>query len=467
MKKFLFCTIVIFFSLEAFCVKRNYFLDSTFDEFTEVPITYGAAYKDEIGTREYPWDLTFKEWFESPYVMPMRRYILEERGIIPTVTYLGNFAANPVGGRSQGATMASNVNIDLGIDFGKLFQMKELEGFYFGNAWSWRFGDNLSRDRIGNNFTVQQVYGDAVMRCQSVYLSYYKTLYDDWSFLVKVGRFAAGDNFLTSPIYWLYQNNAFDGNPVGIFKQQRWSAYPAATWAAFVRVDYKDGQYFKAGVYKINTPAQDSPHEHGLDWSMSGDGVNANFELGWNFNHDNSGRSPASVSIGIAAVWYDVPYLSSDKTTDFSSTFYLQADCMVWNLGSPKKDMPKGSFIQREKDSYRDLRGLILWGAVLFNPNEETAEMPLFINGGVLFNAPFVSRADDVVCFGVAYGKFSDKLATNDFRKDSYELALEINYKFQVNRFFFIQPNIQYVIHTNGGQYPDALVLGLQFGLNL
>ena len=265
----------------------------------------------------------------------------------------------------------------------------------------------------------------------------------------------------------MYQNNAFDGNPVGIFKQQKWSAYPAATWAAFFRVDYKDGQYFKAGVYKINTDAQDSPHEHGLDWSMSGGGVNANFELGWNFNHDDSGRSPASISIGLATDWYNVPYLSSPKTTDFSYTVYLQADCMVWNLGNPKKTMPRESFIQREKDSYRDLRGLILWGAVQFNPNENTAQMPLFINGGLLFNAPFVERADDVICFGLAYGRFSDKLGPNDFRNDSYELAMEINYKFQVNRFFFIQPNIQYIIHTNGGEYPDALVLGLQFGLNL
>ena len=177
MRKFFLTFLSFLFLIDALAVRRNDFLDSTFDESTEEPITHGAAYKDEIGTRTYPWDLTFKEWFESPYVMPMRRYILEERGIIPTVTYLGNFAANPVGGRSRGAAMASNVNIDLGIDFGKLTQMKELEGLYFGNSWSWRFGDNLSRDRIGNNFTVQQVYGDAVLRCQSVYLSYHKTLF--------------------------------------------------------------------------------------------------------------------------------------------------------------------------------------------------------------------------------------------------------------------------------------------------
>ena len=91
--------------------------------------------------------------------------------------------------------------------------------------------------------------------------------------------------------------------------------------------------------------------------------------------------------------------------------------------------------------------------------------MPVFVNGGVLFNAPFKSRADDVLCFGVAYGKFSNKYA--DHRSDSYEAVFELNYKVQINRFSFIQPNVQYVLNTNGGEYGDAVVLGIQFGLNL
>ena len=465
MKKYLTICLASILAFDCFGAWRNYFQDDSYDERYETPFLHGLDYKNKIGTREYPWDLSFQDWFESPYLMPMRRYLLEERGIVPTATYLGNFAANPVGGRSQGAAMASNVNMDLTIDLGKLSQEKILEGVSFATAWSWRFGDNLSRDRIGNNFTVQQVYGSPVLRCQSMFMGYHKAI-DDWEIHIKLGRFAAGDNFLTKPIYWLYQNNAFDGNPVGIFKQQKWSAYPAGTWAAFARIDHKNGQYFKAGVYKINSEKQDSAHEHGLDWSFKGEGVNANFELGWDINHDDSGKSPANISIGIATDWYNVPYVYSDAiATDFSYTLYLQADCMIWNLGNPKKDYSRGRYIPRENDSYRDLRGLVLWGAIQFNPNEDTAEMPLFINGGLLFNAPFKERADDVICFGVAYGKFSDKLA--GYRRNSYELATEINYKFQVNRFFFLQPNLQYIIHTNGGEYPDALVIGLQFGLNL
>ncbi len=29
---------------------------------------------------------------------------------------------------------------------------------------------------------------------------------------IKAGRFATGDDFASSPIYWLYMNNGIDGN---------------------------------------------------------------------------------------------------------------------------------------------------------------------------------------------------------------------------------------------------------------
>ena len=89
--------------------------------------------------------------------------------------------------------------------------------------------------------------------------------------------------------------------------------------------------------------------------------------------------------------------------------------------------------------------------------------MPLFVNGGLLFNAPFASRPDDVLCFGVAYGKYSSHLRTP--QRSSYEIMLELNYKVQVNRFFFVQPDMQYIINTKGGEHPNAFVLGAQFGL--
>jgi porin len=43
---------------------------------------------------------------------------------------------------------------------------------------------------------------------------------------VKIGRFATGDDFASSPIYWLYMNNGIDGNPQALPVNTQFSAYP-------------------------------------------------------------------------------------------------------------------------------------------------------------------------------------------------------------------------------------------------
>ena len=464
-KSLFFVLLGVSFSIPTFAQHREFFKENIFNEETDIPVSLGREYYDAVVKHRPIYDLTFEEWFNGPHALASwggaRRFI-ENNGVVPAISYVGNFASNPGGGKSRGATNTSSVNLGFGIDLHELTQLNALNGWTIGNTWVWRFGDSLTNRRVGNAFNVQQNYGSQTIQLQSLFASYNKDILADWHWTFKFGRFAAGDNFMTKPIYWLYQNNAFDGNPVGVFKQTRLSAYPGSTWAMFSQLTYKDGQYAKAGVYKINTPKQDN--QHGLDFDFRGDGVNANFEFGWNINHDASGKSPANISAGLVAQWYDAPHIDNPMSvSNFNCSLYIQADYMIYNMGYVKEDEPY--YIVRDSDKWRDLRGLILWGAFQFDPYEYLADMPIFVNGGLLFNAPFKSRADDVICFGVAYGKFSNRYS--DFRKNSYEMVFEVNYKYQINRFSFIQPNMQFILHTNGGEYPSALVLGIQYGINL
>jgi len=450
----------------AFAQVRDYFADPQFNPDSGAPASYGADYYDKVGAQKCLWDLTPEEWFNGPHATGSWgcvRPVLDNNGISQNISYLGNFAANPSGGMSRGAANSSSVNLGLGVDLKKLSGVESLDGWSIVNTWVWRFGDSLTNERLGNEFNVQQNYGSQTVQLQSLYAAYMKSVLADWDLTFKFGRFAAGDNFMAKPIYWLYQNNAFDGTPVGVFKQMKFSAYPGSTWAAFAQVREKDGGYVKAGVYQINTPKQDS--SQGLDWSFNGDGVNATFEIGKDFNHDGSGKSPANLSAGVAADWYDAPRNDDpSKYSYFNCSVYVQADYMIWNMGPVKENQPH--YIVRDEDKWRDLRGIVLWGVVQYSPYENLSTMPIFVNGGLLFNAPFASRADDVLCFGIAYGKYSNTLL--DVQKNaSYETVFELNYKFQINRFAFIQPNVQYILNPSGGKYGDAVVLGIQFGLNL
>ncbi len=461
---------ILFFlpiSLSYAVQQRAYVNPDAFDEESEIPkILYENPELQTHRIEQFDFN-SIMGWNNALGDLGGLRSGLADYGIVPVIGYLGNFAANPWGGDRHGATNTSSVHLGLGVDLEKLTGSKALEGWNLANVWVWRFGNSLTKKYIHNTFNVQQNYGSQTIRMQSLYAIYTNTIPEtDLRFTFKFGRIAAGDNFMTKPIYWLYQSNAIDGNPVGVFNQLKWSAYPGSTWGAFSQIKHKDGQYFRAGVYQINSAKQDSMNMHGLDWSFSNaEGVNANFEIGWDINHDSSGKSPGNISAGLVADWYNAEYVDgSSRSKPFNCSIYAQADYMVWNMGYVKDNNPR--YIERGEDSYRDLRGIVLWAVLQFDPYDELAQMPWFVNGGVLFNAPFSSRADDVACFGIAYGKFS-KYLEDSYKRDSYEMALELNYKFQINKFSFVQPGIQYIINTSGGRYPNAFVFTLQYGLSL
>lgn len=448
----------------SFAQQREFFQSDVYDAISNMrkPLSYGYYMtSSSVGNR-----MTFDEWFDAPYATGNwmgARAFLEESGIVPVFSYLGNFASNISGGMAQGSSIASSVQLGAELNLYKITGIDILKNWSLVNTWVWRFGDSLSQQYVGNAFSVQQNFGSQTLNMQSLYLSYSKAVFDgDGYFMLKFGRMAAGDNFMTKPIYWLYMSNAMNGNPNGVFRQTKFSAYPGSTWGAMFELSGSEGGYFKSGVYQINSEEQE--FRHGLDLSMSSaSGVNLNAEAGWNINHDNSGKSPGNLSVGLVAGWYRAPHIDNPlASSGFNQTIYVQADYMVVNLGFP--DRSRASVIKRDNvgDSYRDLRGIVVWGVVQYNPSDNLAEMPLFLNGGVLFNAPFPSRPDDVLCFGAAYGRYSGHLPQPE--KNSYELMFELNYKVQVNRFFFIQPAVQYIINPKGGKYSDAIVLGMQFG---
>jgi carbohydrate-selective porin OprB len=69
---------------------------------------------------------------------------------------------------------------------------------------------------------------------------------------IKIGRFATGDDFASSPIYWLYMNNGIDGNPQALPVNTQFSAYPWAVWGARVRVDPTPELNAMLGIYQVS-----------------------------------------------------------------------------------------------------------------------------------------------------------------------------------------------------------------------
>jgi porin len=385
---------------------------------------------------------------------------LEEHGITPTLTLVMDALGNPTGGMQQGFRQASNLALDLHFDLHKLFG---LAGASFLISFSERFGSSLSREDIGNVFTVQQVFGGQTYRLVDV--SYQQQLFDDRVEL-RVGRVAAGDDFLVSPYNYVFVQNGFDGNPVGIFfNAPGMTAYPNATWGGLVKVKPTKRMYVMGGVYNGDVSIRANEH-HGADWSMAGP-LFAIGEVGYQVN----GLPGDAGLIGNykAGVWYDdhqyidfttVARGGATQVTRGNWGLYGLFDQVLVPFGAPGSN-----------------RGFGVTGSVLVSPDQSVSLMPFFATAGAVIRGIFASRPTDVGGLGVVYGHFSNDLQDSQRRAresgsgigiQRYEMALELTYRFRFHRdSLFFQPDLQYIIRPGGtGRTPDAFVAGFQAGIS-
>ena len=299
------------------------------------------------------------------------RTSLEALGITPTLTFVMDALGNRSGGQQHGFRQASNLGLDVQFDLDKLFG---LAGASFDVSFSERFGESLSQEDIGNVFSVQQVFGGETYRLVNV--AYQQRLLDD-RVQFRVGRIAAGDDFLVSPYNYVFVQNAFDGNPVGVFfNAPGMSAYPSATWGGVVKAKPTERTYVMGGLYNGDESIRANRH-HGADWSMDGP-LFAIAEAGYQIN----GLPGDAGLLGNykAGFWYD-----DHQYTDFTTAargrapgvtrgnwgFYGLFDQVLMRFGEPGH------------------RGLGITGSVLVSPDQSISQMPVFATAGVLARGIF------------------------------------------------------------------------------
>lgn len=385
---------------------------------------------------------------------------LEDKGFHPTVTFVSDVAGNPIGGKSQGITHADNLGINLAFDLDKL---AGLQGASFLVSMSQRSGNSLSHDRIGNVFTVQQVYGGETFHL--IDIAYQQQLLDD-RVEFRIGRIAAGDDFLVAPGDWLFMQNAFDGNPVGIFfNSPGMTAYPNASWGALVKVKPTARTYLMGGIYNGDPSIRADSH-NGADMSMNGP-IFVIGEAGYERN--GLPGDPGLIGDYHIGFWYDNSAFTDYETAGYGTPpgskrgnygFYAQIDQVLMAFGDRSQN-----------------RGFGICGSVLVSPDESVSQMPYFFTAGILSRGFIPSRPRDMGGFGVAYGEFSSDLRHAQEREQlfnptispqNYEMALEWTYRAYFRESaVFIQPDVQYVINPGGtGTIDNALVLGCQIGIN-
>ena len=378
---------------------------------------------------------------------------LEESGITPRWFLITDVAGNPSGGRDQGATQASSTELSLFFDLNRIASVKDGSLFV---SLSQRWGSRLSTEYVGNVFPEQQIYGFETFRVIDV--SYQQKLLNGRVEL-RLGRFAATDDFLDSPYNYGFMSNAFCGSPFGILLDAPGVMAYTGTWAALGKVRPTRRSHVMAAIYN-GDPAMRENKNHGVDFSFNGP-VFAMGEVGYQFN----GLPGDSSRLGNYKLggWYDHSTL-----TNFESGVRKRGSWGYYGLF----DQVLIPFGTRSSN-----RGLGVFGSVTVATDSHIQQLPLYFTAGVSARGLFDARPRDAISFGIATGYFSDALQRAQRNGllvppkggvQDHERVVELTYRIDLRKgAYFIQPDFQYIVRPGGtGHLRNAPVLGAQFGIN-
>lgn len=389
------------------------------------------------------------DWWNGPVLLGQNSELkrkLAGIGITSLAGFTTDMMANPVGGRAHGFAYAGSYGLSVNIDFTKA----GLTGFEIFSSAVWRTGTNLSQRKIGNQFPVQQVFGSQTVKLNELYLV--QTLWDE-NFMLKAGRLDAGNDFLTSPLYWLFVNNGFNGNPISIFFNVPFSAYPNATWGSFLMFKPYKRLVAKFGVYNANRNIQRNKY-HGVNFTFkSTNGVVWISEWCVLVNQEKEDHGmPGNYKIGGFYLTGSEPKFTGGQQSG-DPCLYLLFDQMIYRRVREKWEQSLTPFI-----------------SLILAPENRNL-FPLFFNCGLVFKGPFRQRPNDCLNFGYIYGKYSPDQAKVQSRRgltpQNFESIFEINYWIQFNPWFYIAPDFQYVLHPKGLHIPNAYCIGAQIGINI
>lgn len=397
---------------------------------------------------------------------------LEKAGITISSNYIMDVNGNPIGGVEQKASFSGLLYAEADVDFEKMSPY--LKGLALKVSNFLFSGQNLSY-KIGNFYWAQEVYVDGNYFLGVVDLSL--SVLDD-TFVFETGRISAGDVFAVPTFAQYYVNSAVNGRLATIPSDVFFPHYNIAAWG--VRATYQPNKdwHLVTGIYNADTSVSKLGY-HGANFNFDMDkGYLAVGQLTYKHGHDKKSETslPGSATFGSYFESSTFPDLTgSSKRWRGNYGFYLMADQMIYRGEWPEFEGPlhmrsDAIFAEKVKKPYNQPvsmpldrpKGLSVWGGAVFAPENNINTQTYQLATGLIYQGLPPNRNCDVTAFLFVLGHFSDKLAGQ-----SDEMILEFNHRFQLGPWFYITPDIQYIINPNGqSNIGNALVLGAEASFN-
>ena len=412
-----------------------------------------------------------QQYWDMDHLLPERWLKpLTDRGIDYTVMYTADVLGNVSGGLKRGATFSGVLEAGLSLETEPLLGWR---GATFYGSCLIAHGENLSDQHLGDLYG-----GSSDERKFSV------RLYELWldqtfcheAVSLRVGQLALDREFLGTDLGLLFMNCAF-GWPAVIGWSMDAATYPVAAPGVRLRVDL--GRYwFQSAVFtgepeplEERDENEERPHdEHGVDFNFSG-GVLAIWELGYaTVTEEVNSRHPGVYKLG---GWF--------HTGRFEDQYY---DDQGRSLADPAtSENPRslndnwGLYAVAEQNIWNpspalEERGLSLFARVAAVPSDRNL-ISFTVDTGLHYVGLFPGRPHDVTGVGFSYSRISNR--ARDLARDEnvladaaaplpdYEAVLEWTYRIEIKPWWYLQPDVQYIVHPGGSSaIPDALVIGLR-----
>jgi len=392
---------------------------------------------------------------------------LAGKGVTLSLSYTGEAATNVSGGLRRDAAHAGQVYVGADLD---LDRMIGIDGATLHFAVTNRHGKNLAAMAIGNNTSVQEIYGTqnthlAILTWQQSFL--------DGRLDIEAGRSQANIHFLNSPLYCHFQTNSACGNPTFVFKNSNFTYFPASSWMAHAKLHVTPQIMLHTGVYEVN-PDRKRASDHGFNFSTkNATGVIIPWEL--SFSRDSADdRLPSHYILG---GWFDRGDYADPLRDDQGGIAILTGRPAATRNGR------SGLYARFDQQLTRpdpaSPRGLSIFGVAMTNLSGQVEESR-YLGMGIVQTGTFAGRDQDTIGFAINDQRFSDlamqrmsaaRVAAGgraDIRRHQY--MMELAYGFQVNPAIRLSPNLQYILHPDQTGAPDrtrnirnAFILGFKF----
>jgi len=396
---------------------------------------------------------------------------LKQDGIALTANYVGNFAANPVGGVTRGTAESHWVDVGAELDLGTLIGLSDTRLHLQGADFE---GHNLAAEHIGSSISFQQTWRPV----SGWRLTQFNIDHDFGRLNVLAGRAALNSYFGASPLNCVFMSNTACLTAYGPITAIGITAFPNSSWAAKARWSLSKKVYVQAGVFDYNNDLNVAG-KGGVDFSLfRGTGVLVAAETGYETTFVND-RLPRRFRIGTTintdagtSPLYDrngnpagLSGLARARQPGTRVGIYALADQTVWRA---------------EGEAHRNIA---LFGRAFYNAGAPTT-IDWFASAGLVTTGTFPGRDNDTFGFLISNTHFAAneveylrELRANAGgagRPNANEIIGEINYGFAAAPGVRLLPNIQYEIHPdpiNATSYPRdipaAVVVGLRVDFRL